>query len=73
MKKIAFGSDHAGYEMKEALKKYLAEKGEYEIQDFGTDSDASCDYPEFAKAVAEAVLVAFPTTEATNVRVLLAS
>ena len=56
MKKIAFGSDHAGYEMKEALKKYLAEKGEYEIQDFGTDSDASCDYPEFAKAVAEAVV-----------------
>lgn len=55
MRKVAMGSDHAGYEMKEALKAYLSEKGGYEIVDFGTDSDASCDYPEFAKAVSHAV------------------
>ena len=51
---IAIGSDHAGFEMKEALKAHLKEKG-YEVQDFGTDSDASCDYPEYAKAVAHCV------------------
>ena len=54
MEKIAIGSDHAGFEMKEALKNYLVEKG-YEVTDFGTDSDASCDYPEFAFAVADSV------------------
>lgn len=51
---IAVGSDHAGYEMKEILKKHLIESG-YEVKDFGTDSDKSCDYPEFAHAVARAV------------------
>ena len=51
---IAIGSDHAGFEMKEALKAHLKDRG-YEVQDFGTDSDASCDYPEFAKAVSHAV------------------
>ncbi|MCQ2512231.1 MAG: ribose 5-phosphate isomerase B [Lachnospiraceae bacterium] len=51
---IAIGSDHAGFEMKEALKKHLKEKG-YEVKDFGTDSDQSCDYPEFAKAVSHCV------------------
>ena len=51
---IAIGSDHAGFEMKEALKKHLEEKG-YEVKDFGTDSDQSCDYPEFAKAVSHCV------------------
>lgn len=51
---IAIGSDHAGFEMKEALKAHLEERG-YEVRDFGTDSEASCDYPEFAHAVAHAV------------------
>ena len=51
---IAIGSDHAGFEMKEALKKHLEEKG-YEVKDFGTDSNQSCDYPEFAKAVSHCV------------------
>lgn len=51
---IAIGSDHAGFEMKEALKAHLKERG-YEVRDFGTDSEASCDYPEFAHAVAHAV------------------
>lgn len=52
---IAMGSDHAGYSMKEALKKHLAKTKDVSILDFGTDSEESCDYPEFAKAVARAV------------------
>ncbi|MBX2964986.1 MAG: ribose 5-phosphate isomerase B [Cyclobacteriaceae bacterium] len=52
--KIAIGSDHAGFERKEALKKWLADKG-YDVQDFGTHSSASVDYPDFAHPVAEAV------------------
>ena len=49
--KIAIGSDHGGYEMKEILKCYLSSKG-YEIRDAGTFSKESCDYPDFAKKVA---------------------
>ena len=52
--KIAIGSDHAGYEYKEAIKSYLAEQG-HEVKDFGTDSTASVDYPKFCRPVAEAV------------------
>ena len=55
MSTIAFGCDHAGYQMKLALMEHLKELG-FEIKDFGTDSEASCDYPEFAKAVAKAVV-----------------
>ena len=51
---IAMGSDHAGYEMKLYLAEHLKERG-YEIEDFGTFSTESCDYPDFAKAVAKAV------------------
>ena len=54
MKKIAFASDHAGYGLKLVLKKYLAEKG-YEMIDYGTDSEESCDYPDFAHALGEAI------------------
>ncbi len=54
MKKIAFASDHAGYSLKIELKKYLAEKG-YEMIDFGTDSEESCDYPDYAHPTADAV------------------
>jgi ribose 5-phosphate isomerase B len=43
---ISVGSDHAGYSMKEYVKKYLSKKG-YEIIDFGTDSTKACDYPDF--------------------------
>ena len=54
--KIAIGSDHGGYELKEGLKQYLADKG-YEVVDVGTYSTKSCNYPEFgakcAKLVAE--------------------
>jgi len=52
--KIAIGSDHAGFEYKEALKKWLLEQG-LEVKDFGTHSTASADYPDFAHPVASAV------------------
>ena len=53
-KKIAIGCDHAGYDLKETLKSYLSDKG-YEIEDHGTDSHESTDYPEYAHAVAKSV------------------
>ena len=53
-RKIAIGADHGGFEMKEALKKVLEELG-CEYQDFGTNSTAPVDYPDFAQAVALAV------------------
>lgn len=54
MKKVAFASDHAGFEMKEMLKGYLTEKG-YEPVDFGTNSEESCDYADYAHPAAIAV------------------
>lgn len=51
---IAIGADHAGVFMKNDLKKMLEERG-YEVKDFGTFTDESCDYPVYAKAVSEAV------------------
>ncbi|MBD5212923.1 MAG: ribose 5-phosphate isomerase B [Bacteroidales bacterium] len=54
MKKIAFASDHAGYQLKEVIKKYVSDKG-YEVEDFGTHSEESCDYPDFAHPAALAV------------------
>jgi len=52
--KIAIGSDHAGFSLKEKLKLYLIEKG-YEVKDFGAHSEQSADYPDFAHPVAFAV------------------
>ena len=52
---IAIAADHGGYEYKEMLKKHLAGRG-FEVRDFGTDSTASCDYPDYAKPLCEAVL-----------------
>ena len=52
---IAMGSDHAGYEMKLVLAEHLKERG-FEVKDYGTYSTDSCDYPDFAKAVAGAVV-----------------
>lgn len=52
--KIAIASDHAGFRYKEAIRARLAEGG-HEVVDFGTDSDASCDYPEFIVPAARAV------------------
>ena len=48
--KIALGSDHAGYEVKENVKKYLS--NQYSITDFGTYGLDSVDYPEFGHKVA---------------------
>ncbi|MBU5454337.1 ribose 5-phosphate isomerase B [Caproiciproducens sp. MSJ-32] len=53
--KIALGSDHGGFELKESIKKFLISEG-YEVKDFGTTSTESCDYPDYALPVAEAVL-----------------
>lgn len=52
--KIAFASDHAGYDLKKELEKYVEQKG-YEIEDFGTHSTDSCDYPDYAHPAALAV------------------
>ncbi len=52
--KIAIGSDHAGFKYKEQIKKWLIEKG-HTVDDFGTDSEKPCDYPDFIRPVAEAV------------------
>ncbi|ADL41906.1 sugar-phosphate isomerase, RpiB/LacA/LacB family [Caldicellulosiruptor obsidiansis OB47] len=52
--KLAIGSDHAGFNLKEAVKKHLDKKG-IEYKDFGTYSEESCDYPDIAKDVALAV------------------
>ena len=53
-KRIAIGSDHAGYESKEAAKREIAALG-VEVDDKGTDSLASVDYPDFGAAVGRAV------------------
>ena len=52
--KIALGSDHAGYKYKEIVRALLEQRGD-EVTDFGTYSDASCDYPDFIRPAAEAV------------------
>jgi ribose 5-phosphate isomerase B len=53
-KNIAIGSDHAGFHSKEVIKQELIRSG-YAVQDAGTDSEASVDYPDFAREVAERV------------------
>lgn len=54
MPRIAIGCDHAGFDYKENLKKWLESNG-YATHDFGTYSKESTDYPDFAHPVAEAV------------------
>jgi ribose 5-phosphate isomerase B len=54
MRKIFIGADSAGYTLKEEIKAHLAEAG-YEVIDCGTDSTASCHYPEYAIKVCESV------------------
>lgn len=51
---IAIGSDHGGFELKKEIMAHLDARG-LEYKDFGTYSDASCDYPVYGKAVANAV------------------
>jgi len=52
--KIAIGSDHAGYRYKEEIKRFLTGQG-HDVQDFGTHSEESVDYPLFIRPAAEAV------------------
>ena len=54
MKKIGLASDHAGFELKQYVKQWLEANG-LEYKDFGTYSTDSCDYPDFAHPLAEAV------------------
>jgi ribose 5-phosphate isomerase B len=53
--RLVCGSDHAGLHLKEELKKHLEEKG-ITVQDVGTHSADSCDYPDYAVQVARAVV-----------------
>ena len=52
--KIALGTDHAGFNYKEAVKEQLQKLG-HEVQDFGTFSEESVDYPAFVRPAAESV------------------
>lgn len=54
LKTIGIASDHAGYALKQFVKQYLEEKG-YAYKDFGTFSEESCDYADYAHPLAEAI------------------
>ena len=54
LKKIAIGSDHAGYQLKEYLTEYLQSQ-QYTVADFGTDSEESMDYPDPIHPLANAI------------------
>lgn len=51
---IAVASDHAGFDLKELLKRDLQQAG-YDVLDLGTNSTASVDYPDFGRAMADAI------------------
>lgn len=51
---IGLSSDHAGYELKQFVKQYLQEKG-INYKDYGTLTTESCDYPDFAHALAQGI------------------
>lgn len=52
---IALGSDHAGWDVKEELKKFLS-KNKFDYKDFGCYNEEPCDYPDYTVKVCEAVL-----------------
>jgi ribose 5-phosphate isomerase B len=52
--RIAVGSDHAGFRYKDIIRDHLLQQG-VEVEDCGTFSESSCDYPDYAHAVADAV------------------
>ena len=54
MKKIAVASDHGGFALKEKVKEHLVQRG-FEVDDLGTHSEESVDYPVYGKACGEAV------------------
>jgi len=53
--KVALGSDHGGFRLKEIMVRFLAEKG-YQVLDLGAHTQDPSDYPDFARAVAKAIL-----------------
>ncbi len=53
--RLVVGSDHAGYELKQVVADHLRSHG-HDVDDIGTDSDASVDYPDFGAAVGRAVV-----------------
>lgn len=55
MRKIAVGCDHAAFEFKEKAVDYLREKG-YEVEDYGTDSNESVDYPDYIYPAVKSVM-----------------
>lgn len=52
---IAIGSDHAGFGLKQVIMKHLKERG-LEFKDYGTYTEESCDYPDFAELVSQAII-----------------
>ncbi|MCI8485069.1 MAG: ribose 5-phosphate isomerase B [Lachnospiraceae bacterium] len=54
VKKIGIGNDHAAVAMKEQIKEFLEEKG-YQVINYGTDTNESCDYPLYGEKVGKAV------------------
>ena len=54
--KIALGSDHGGYELKEKIKQYLVKREGIELIDFGTNSVESVDYPKYGHLVAKSIV-----------------
>ena len=54
MTKIAIASDHAGFKLKETIKTHLQKEG-YAVKDFGTDSEAPVDYPDYIRPAAQSV------------------
>jgi ribose 5-phosphate isomerase B len=53
--RVAIGSDHGGYELKEAIRRTLIEEAGWDVHDCGTHSSGAVDYPDFAAAVAREV------------------
>jgi len=54
-RRVALGSDHGGFELKEVLRQYVAEELGWEVHDCGTHSTEAVDYPDYAAAVAREV------------------
>ena len=53
--KVAIASDHAGFELKQALSQYVSRLG-HEVHDLGAENEQPSDYPDFAEAVGEAIM-----------------
>lgn len=54
IKTVGLASDHAGFALKQFVKQYLDEKG-YAYKDYGTFTNESCDYPDYAHALAKGI------------------